>query len=208
MSFKNYFNKNSFECKLPGTGETISISPLTTGQMKKVLIYQDEKNPVKLEEVIDEVISSSVLSDNFDINNIYVNDRYFLLIELRKISKGNKYTFQYTCPNCKSQAMSSIDIGDLEVKERKEAENNTIEVTDEVYVTVDHITRKEEKDAYSIIDMKSDPHVLEGEVSVNTLAAGIKSVTTPDGTEDNLPFEDKKFIIENSTISSLEKIRD
>lgn len=210
MSFKNYLNKYTTTCKLPGLEEELEIKPLTTGEMKKTLIHQNETDPRKIEEIIDTLISDSVLTSDFDINNVYLQDRYFLLIEIRKITKGNKYTFQFTCPQCQSQSITGIDLGELEVKTKPKNVDNIIYVAgDELSVELDHVKRGEQKDAHNKIDLSSvtNEDERDAELLLSTLAAGIKAVNSPDGREENLNFEDKKYIIENITGDSLDKIR-
>ena len=106
MGFKNYLNVYEFDCVLPGTKQEVKYKPITTNQIKKLLVYENELNPIKIEQAYNELISSCVISEEFDINSIYIKDREFLLINLRKVSKGEQYEFTFTCPECKSGNMS------------------------------------------------------------------------------------------------------
>lgn len=205
--FKNYLNRYEYECTLPGAGQTVKYKPLTTNQMKQLLEYEDENDLAKLSEAMDKLIESAVISEDFDINEIYLRDRFFLLIQIRKKTKGEIYEFQLTCQKCKSQDYGTVDLDKLEVKEM-DVESGTVQVADDVEVEIGHIKRKDEKEAvnnFSNTDTKSDRE-REMEYWTNLLAASIRSITTPDGTDTDLSFDDKIFIINNTTQATLEKI--
>jgi hypothetical protein len=69
----------------------------------------------KIEDALDEVVNECVLTPGFSIDNIYLQDRFFLLMELRRITKGNAYTFQLLCPECGGQSMQTVNLSDLPV---------------------------------------------------------------------------------------------
>ena len=101
-NFKNYVNVYEFDCKLPGSGKVVNYKPITTGQMKKLLIYENETSPVVQEKALDSLISSSVIDKDFNINDLYLEDRFFLLVEMRKNTKGKTFTFPFECSKCKT----------------------------------------------------------------------------------------------------------
>ena len=114
--FKRYLNVYVFETVLPGTGETIKFKPITTGQIKKLLLYENMEDLSSVEMALDELISDCVVTEGFNINNLYLQDRFYLMLELRKATKGNKYIFDSICQKCGSQTMQAIDINTLPVK--------------------------------------------------------------------------------------------
>ena len=44
-----------FDCTLPGTGQEIKFRPITTGQMKKLLVYEDSTSIQQVEEALDKL---------------------------------------------------------------------------------------------------------------------------------------------------------
>jgi len=205
--FKNYLNKYEFECVLPGIGQTVKFKPLTTNQMKQLLEYEDENDLTKLSEAMDKLIESAVISENFDINELYLRDRFFLLIEIRKKTKGEVYEFQFKCQKCGSQDYGQVDLDTLEIK-KMDVESGSVKVGDEIEVEIGHIKRKDEKEAVNNFDNIKTKNEREKEVEywTNLLAASIRSITTPDGTDSDLTYEDKIYIINNTTQATLEKI--
>jgi hypothetical protein len=118
MSFKNYLNVFQFDTALPGSGKELQIKPITTGQMKRLLLYEAAENPEKIEEILDTLINECVVTKDFDVKKCYLQDRFFLLVELRKISKGNSYIYSSVCKNtdCNSQFVQQVDLTQLPLK--------------------------------------------------------------------------------------------
>ena len=50
--FKKYLNVYQFETTLPGTGELIQFKPITTGQIKKLLVYEGSENLNIIENIL------------------------------------------------------------------------------------------------------------------------------------------------------------
>ena len=61
FDFRKYLNVYEFETTLPGTGDTVKFKPMTTGQLKKMLVYENSTNPMTVEKALDELISSSII---------------------------------------------------------------------------------------------------------------------------------------------------
>lgn len=206
MSFKDYLNVYSFDCTLPGSGEKVEFKPLTTKEIKKLLVYENDDDYSKVEEMLDQVINSSVLNENFDVDNLYLQDRFSLLLEIRKKTKGENYEFTYPCPKCKSQNYISQNLDNLPIKTLDENVDNEIKLTDDISINVWHLTRKEEKEALEKVDKKSPDK--NSFYHLNILTQTIKAVSSPDGKEEDLSYEDKEYIIDNINTDNLKKISD
>lgn len=205
--FYNYLNVYEFEFKLPGSGDIIKFKPLVTNQMKQLLQYEDETDPIKVSEALDKLISSAVVSENFDINEMYLRDRFALLIELRKKSKGEYYEFKFKCPDCGSQVLSNVNLDNLEVKE-KDVDTGVINVTDEISVEIQHLKRKDEIEAINSIENYNSLEESEKEFEhwISVISSSIKAVISPEGKDEDLTFEDKRFVIRNTPQSVIDKI--
>lgn len=206
-AFYNYLNVYEFEYQLPGSGESVKFKPLTTNQMKQLLQYEDETDPVKISEALDNLISSAVVSEDFNIDELYLRDRFTLLIEIRKKTKGELYQFQYKCPDCGSQVLNSVNLDELDTKQ-KDVESGTIDVADNITVEIGHLKRKDEKDA--VQNINNYEGITEAEKTfehwTSVIASSIRKVITPEGEDTDLTFEDKKFVINNTPQSVIEKI--
>lgn len=137
MSFKDYLDVYTFECELPGSGEKVEFKPLTTKEIKKLLVYEDEE-PSKIEDVLDHIIQNSVTTEDFDTDNLYLQDRFFLLLEIRKKTKGENYEFQFDCPECGTQNYLVQDLDNLPITKipNREEENTKVSITKDLSINL------------------------------------------------------------------------
>jgi len=179
------------EVVLPGTGKNVTITPVTTNKIKKLLLYENENDPIKGEEILDKVILSSVKNDDFNIDDIFIQDKYFLFIELRKITKGRKFKFPYTCPNCGSQSLQSVNLDDLKIYQKKASNDNIINLlNDKLKVTMKHLTRGEQKAAYKELENIENINQKKVDMVLATLAQSVEKIETEDG-EDDYTLQEK-----------------
>jgi len=115
-NFRKYVNFYEFESELPGTGKLVTFKPITTGQIKRLLLYETSEDMDSIEKSLDNIISECVIDEDFDVGELYLQDRFYLLLEIRKATKGNTYSFQSRCSKCESQSAQSVNLSKLEVK--------------------------------------------------------------------------------------------
>lgn len=205
VNIRGLLDTYEFPYTLPGSGEKVLIKPITTGQMKKVLAYEDETDPYVIEEALDKLIIDCVVSPNFNINNLYLQDRFSLLLEIRRVTKGDSYNFNWTCRKCKVENVANINITELNVKPFNK-EGNVIEINDRLKFEVDFPTRADQKDAVGRAKGKTlTLREKQVEVETGTLANSVRRVHTPEGVLDNISFEDKVYILENIKSDVFEK---
>jgi len=115
-NFRNYINSYVFETELPGSGDTISFRPVTTGQIKKLLLYETSNDSMSIESALDDLIMECVINpDGFEVKKLYIQDRFFLLVEIRKATRGATYGFQSVCTSCSSQSQQTLNLSNLPV---------------------------------------------------------------------------------------------
>ena len=206
VDIKGLIDSYEFPCTLAGSGQKLMIKPITTGQMKKILIYEEENDPYIVEEVLDKLVTSCVVTEGFDINSVYLQDRFSLLLELRKVTKGDKYSFNWKCPKCGVENIKSLNISDLNVIPA-DLSGNIISVGERLKLEVSFPTRADQKDA--IVRMKnkklSNYQERQLEVQTGTFVNSIKKVHTPDDILDDISFEDKYYILENISSDVFER---
>lgn len=205
--FKKYLNVYTFKCVLPGTDKEIEFKPIITGDLKKLLIYENDDNPEKVEMALDKLIESCVVTEDFDIDDLYLQDRYFLLFEIRKRTKGETYKFEFKCPKCNSQNVQIIDLNDLNVVRLKDKKiQSIVKLTDDISVRMSHIIRGAQKEVYESIKNIKNESQYKVDLAMTTSACGVIGIITPDGEDNNINLNDKKFLIENISTSLYEKI--
>lgn len=115
-NFKKFLNPFEFECDLPGSGERIKYKPVTVGQIKRMMLYENTEDPFVIENALDSLISECVITEGFDIKKLFIPDRFYLLVEIRNATKGSNYKFGTRCFSCNSQVMVTVDLHKLPVK--------------------------------------------------------------------------------------------
>lgn len=202
--FKNYLNVFEFDITLPGSGEKLLIKPLTTKDIKKLLQYEGVEDDFALmTQIFDDIIFQSVITEGFDLGELYLQDRFHLLLEIRKATKGAVHTFDYICVNeeCESQSLKTIDLNKLPIKERPEIDN-IIKLNDSIKVEMDLLKRKHEFEATEALRLITEKEKLSAlqinaELALLLEAAGIKNIILPEGNQPNLSIFDKKYFIEH-----------
>jgi hypothetical protein len=115
-NFRNYINTFVFDTVLPGSGLEVHFKPVTTGQIKRLLLYETSEDPLSIEQALDDLIEECVIKpENFNIKDLYIQDRFFLLVEIRKATRGATYNFQTVCTSCGSQTQQAINLTNLPV---------------------------------------------------------------------------------------------
>ena len=196
--FKNYLNCYEFDITLPGSKEQLKIKPITTGQLKKLLVYENEDDPMLVDSILDELIVSSVMTEGFNIDNITLQDRFSLLVELRKISKGNSYQFYTVCSHCESQTLQNTDLTTLIVKAKPDDTNYVVKLDDHISITLSYLTRGEQKKIFKSIPKTLTGNARIAEMATLSYAASIVNIIIPEG-ENELPQQDKIYLINNMT---------
>jgi hypothetical protein len=205
--YKKYLNVHEFETILPGSGEMVTYKPLTTAQIKKLLVYENEEDPVILEMALDDIITSSVITENFDVNNLLLQDRFFLLVEIRKNSKGRYYDFNITCPECGSQSLQKIDLNDLGVGVIEGDIEKWVEVNEFLSIQLDFIRRGHQRFAVEVVNSEGMNLAQRlAEMSLVATAAAMKAIKTPEGVDEKPSFEEKLDLLNNLSQLQFEKV--
>jgi len=208
-NYKKYLNRYEFKAVLPGSGQEITFKPITTGQMKALLVYEGEQDLGAVEGVIDNLISECIIKPkDFNIDDLYINDRFFLLIELRKCTRGTIYEFEHKCPKCNSQSLQSVDLKKLKVDKIPKKLNDVVEIDENISVRLDFPRRRDQKLAYEIIREAPDISEMQRTAELGTIisALTIKSIITPEGEDKDASLEEKIFFVENISTQMYEKI--
>ena len=208
-NFLDYVNVYEFECTLPGSKEVVKFKPVTTGMIKRLLTYEKETNYVIQEQALDDLISSSVLSENFNIDEMYIYDKMFLLMELRKKTKGEILEFKIDCPECKSQSINQVNLDELELIELPNMDNHIVELDKGIKVHIRHIKRKHQKQDFNPKYFpKNLTDIQKGYVAqVLYHACAIDKIETPAGMDENIDIKDRMFFIENIPVNHVEMLR-
>jgi hypothetical protein len=100
----------------------VSISPMGTKEEK--LFASGGGRGKILDKIFDACIS---LPSSITHQELVGGDRLFLLLKLRSVSYGNKYSYPYRCRECKESFRGEVNLDKLELREAKEGSGWTFE---------------------------------------------------------------------------------
>lgn len=203
LDYAKYLNVYEFKEVLPGSNKPIRLKPFTAAQIKRLIAY----NYTDPEDALDELLQSSVVDENFNVMDLYLEDRFYLLIALRKRTKGAKYNFMITCPKCSSQSMQLLNLDELKTKKLSAKVNKIVTLDDNLSVELDFITRRVQKEASTTLDKTLTDAGEMYDLMLRSHAMSVKKITTPEGEFSPSVEESYNFIV-NLPEALYEKIRD
>ncbi len=208
--FRDYLNVFEFNCILPGSQENIRFKPLTVAALKKVLAYEgDTSNAEVITSMFDDIFKTCVLNSDFDPHDLLIFDRYQLLLEIRKKTKGEKTEFEFNCPKCKSQSIQKVDYEDIETLPVPKEIDYIIPLTDQLSISMRYLTRRDELRVFKIVNDNTKgmkPNQKEGESALFLEAMAVDQIITPQGPQEGIDIYDKKFLLEELPQPLYEKV--
>ena len=205
-----FLNQYDVKVNLPSINRDVSIKPITTGQMKRYLAYENADDPFVVEEILDDIVNSSVIEEDFVLDDVSVQDRFSLLINIRKITKGDEYTFNIICPECNTDLINVIKISELDVVEYPKDVDYTVKLTDTLTAHMSPITRGMQKQAISHVNgikgLNQDQRIIE--MATYTFAISMEKFETPIGELGDVSIEDKKEFLDELDEKAYDKINE
>lgn len=196
FNFQQHLNVYEKIVELPSNGEQVKIKPITTNQMKKLLVYENENDPIFGEVILDEILGFSVIDKN--VKELILQDRYYLFIEVRKLTKGSKHSYNHTCEKCKSPIINTLDLNNLKVQKPKKNINKEVDVLNgSLTLSLDFPTRAKQEEGYAQIDSKLSVSEKQVEMIIANLAQSIVSIKSPSGLDEDIPVKDKMDFVGN-----------
>ena len=196
-----------FETQLPGCGAWVRFRPFTTGQIKKILAFEGETDPLIISEVINALIDEVIIGDEPKVHDIFMKDREYLLMEIRNKTKGPRWETEWKCEKCNSQNFLNVDLSKLPVTRiEKELVNYDCEIMPNLAVKMRYITVMDEMEIINRIDKNLSDKQKQAELVISMVAGSIENVTLNGNTIDEMSFEDKKYFLEESPTTVYHKL--
>jgi len=184
VDLSKYLNVYRFSTVLPGNGQKVNFKPISTFQLKELVSFDGDPD-----EALDNLINSCVIDENFDVRDLSLQDRFFLLVELRKRSKGEDYNINYNCVACKGQVIDTLSLNKLKTK-KLENLNYVVKLDDNISVKLKLITRNINLESVRLSNqlVETGKHKQQDR-NIDEIILGyllcITSIITPDGIIDN-----------------------
>lgn len=206
--YSSYLNIYEKDIPLPSSKEIVKIKPLTTNQIKKLLVHENETDLIGGEKILDDVLRLSVVSEDKEfLKTLFLQDRYYLFVEIRNLTKGSQHTYSFTCPSCSGQSIQSIDLKSLEIKDMKAITETVDIVNGTLKLHMRYVTRGMQEEAYATIDPKLPNSEKQVEMALANMAQAIEFVETPDG-KDEPTIKEKMDLIGDIPSHEYERLKD
>ena len=197
IDLKSLLNTYEFSCELPSDSRTITFRPFTTGQMKKMLVHESSKSPFIIEQILDDVINDCVTTPDFSVDDILLQDRFYLLLKIREHSKGDTYQYNWRCPECKTDNVGAVKISSMVVTPMN-IDTTPIPLNDKLSVTMKLITRGEQKQIYTLLDKtKLTVQQKMVEAATMSIACSLDTFISGEERDDKVTFEEKVNVVNN-----------
>ena len=89
----------------------ITMRPMSVNELK--MLYGSASTLNALNSILREVITSTTI----DIENMLLEDKYFLSYQLRILTFGEEYSTDLVCPHCRKKQKVTFNLSDLQVVE-------------------------------------------------------------------------------------------
>lgn len=194
------------------TGKVLNIKPITTGQMKSILQYEGNDDPMLVDKVLDDLIDGCVVTEGFNVDELTIQDRFELLIAIRKISKGSVYNFNIKCPECGVESIQAVNLNDLEVVPYPVDidKNNKIQINNNLFVELGYIRRGHQKQSVDLAKAMGELNdsQLMSEIATFMYAFGMVQFSTKQGPLAEFDVQERKEFLDNLSAESYDIIND
>lgn len=202
-------NQYDHEHVVMETGKILNIKPITTGQMKAILQYEGSDDPLVVDRILDDLINGCVTTDGFNVDSLTLQDRFDLLIAIRKVSKGSMFTFNIKCPKCGVESIQNVDLDALEVIPYPKDIDRKVKVNNNLTVSFDFIRRGHQKKAVELVDgVDLTENQKRSEIATYLYAFGMTKFETKVGEIKDITIHDKKEFLDNLPASAYDVIND
>jgi hypothetical protein len=145
-------NQYDHEHIIMETKKVIKIKPITTGQMKAILQYEGSDDSSVVDRILDDIINGCVITEGFNVDDLTLQDRFDLLIGIRKVSKGSIYNFNIKCPLCGVESIQMVDLDKLDVIPFPENIDRKVKISPKLSIYFDFIRRGHQKQSMELVE--------------------------------------------------------
>jgi hypothetical protein len=199
---------------IPSSGEDIFLRPFTTREQKAILKAIEKEDQVLMNEAFDTLITNCVITKGFNVDTLLTKDRDALLIELRKESVSEDFSYNWQCNSCEYNNSGSMSLSKLKFKKLKDKKKleKVIELVDRpIKLSLKLPSRKFEKLLFKQVSATTkDPSAVD--LMNYTLAISIQKLEIVDedgkATEMELQFNDRINILEEMHMDDKKKIEE
>ena len=135
-------NTPTYELEVPSTGVKISYRPFLIKEQKVLMIAQEQGGERALLKAVGNIIKDCTMGTIENPEDLPTFDMEYLFLKIRGKSVGDKVELNLLCPDDeKTRVLTEIDLNEIKIE--KGESTNTIQLSDEIGITMKYPTVKD-----------------------------------------------------------------
>jgi len=135
-------NTPTFELEVPSTGLKISYRPFLIKEQKVLMIAQEQGGERALLKAVGNIIKDCTMGTIENPEDLPTFDMEYLFLKIRGKSVGDKVELNLLCPDDeKTRVLTEVDLNEIKIE--KGESTNTIQLSDEIGITMKYPTVKD-----------------------------------------------------------------
>ena len=135
-------NTPTYELEVPSTGVKISYRPFLIKEQKVLMIAQEQGGERALLKAVGNIIKDCTMGTIENPEDLPTFDMEYLFLKIRGKSVGDKVELNLLCPDDeKTRVLTEIDLNEIKIE--KGESTNTIQLNDDIGITMKYPTVKD-----------------------------------------------------------------
>ena len=135
-------NTPTYELEVPSTGVKISYRPFLIKEQKVLMIAQEQGGERALLKAVGNIIKDCTMGTIENPEDLPTFDMEYLFLKIRGKSVGDKVELNLLCPDDeKTRVLTEIDLNEIKIE--KGESTNTIQLSDDIGITMKYPTVKD-----------------------------------------------------------------
>ena len=135
-------NTPTYELEVPSTGVKISYRPFLIKEQKVLMIAQEQGGEKALLKAVGNIIKDCTLGTIENPEDLPTFDMEYIFLKIRGKSIGDKVELNLLCPDDeKTRVLTEVDLNEIKIE--KGESTNTIQLSDEIGITMKYPTVKD-----------------------------------------------------------------
>ena len=135
-------NTPTYELEVPSTGVKISYRPFLIKEQKVLMIAQEQGGEKALLKAVGNIIKDCTNGMIENPDDLSTFDMEYIFLKIRGKSVGDKVELNLICPDDeKTRVLTEIDLNEIKIE--KGESTNTIQLSDEIGITMKYPTVKD-----------------------------------------------------------------
>ena len=135
-------NTPTYELEVPSTGVKISYRPFLIKEQKVLMIAQEQGGERALLKAVGNIIKDCTMGTVENPEDLPTFDMEYLFLKIRGKSVGDKVELNLLCPDDeKTRVLTEIDLNEIKIE--KGESTNTIQLSDDIGITMKYPTVKD-----------------------------------------------------------------